>query len=1353
MSLTTKNNIKCTVKNVSDVQGLVLKTEKSNTTAIIRTALAFIVSPSGNKKLCRVILDSASDTSLIRRDIAKELGLTGEKVWLSIQGAMNSNATSCSEMVTTFKLLSSEKDFLSQNIEAITVKSVANALPALNIDVSHYQHLNGHKFSDPPSNKEREVHLLLGEPYYSRIVTGCTVNGPIGSPGLQHSFLGKLLVGSFNNCVIQRTVFVANKKVQNDLKDNLDFLWRLETMHIFPSETMLTLEEVKALDLMKKVTRVDKEKGQYVTRLLWKEKPEGKLNDNYAKCLAVIRSVIRRNKFKPVERELIDSAFNTLLTDKFVEIVPRNEYVKKKGFVYYLEVLPVFRKNATTTKVRLCFNASSKNDIGCSLNDFLYVGPCLIPDLASVSLRFKWFKHALKVDLSKMFLRLLLEKGDTEDELRILWPGFEADSPFLVLRLLTSAFGINSSPFQNIFIVKDAADRFVKMYPEYQTFVQDIVNALYLDDTPLSVPSVDYGTLLVRVMREIFRMAGMFCHKFNSSNLKILEEVPESELESECQTSVLGTQWNTKSDTMSLKPVELPDLSSEHTKRSLLRVASSIYDLEGKCAPFVLGFKVLLQELWARKLDWEDQLPEDILVRYKELLKDLPVMNAFTFPRHIGFIPGCQVWLAAFSDGSDVGFAGIIFIRLQYPNGEVGTKSILAKSRVAPKKMFESKKCKDDKELTIARKELLGLVLTCQLVSSLCSSLNLPFEKVTIFTDSLVNLYRINKKADLQKQWVAERLLKCLENLSQEQFNYVSSEMNPADLCCKPNSMSVVLSDFFQKGPNFLLSSPSQWKTQAPSRSPQEEKTILKEMRAIEPTVLIVSQLSNEWKDLFEKHERWSKVSKILAYVLRFVNRIKQKIAQPKWEWRSRVLTPGEIMKAEKLWLIWAQQECFPKDYSLLLEGKEVTKESKLRQHMPFIRDEAILCYSRVQGADEIQSSTPLLLVKHIFVSKFIFFMHLLMNHPPLETLLAELRRKFVVLGGRRTIKMIIHKHCKAMSCRRIVPISVRLASLPSFRFTQHTPFLYTMVDHAGDFKLKHKCERKDCVHETFPKAYICVFTCMITRAVHLEVCPDLSSQQTLNCIYRMQSRRGKSAFLYSDNGKAFVGCKNALEKLSLIDNENIAQELAAERVEWVFGVPLSPQHQALVEICVKIVKKALYKVFKTCQLSYLEFTDVVHRAEMVVNARPLSYRIDQDSIVPITPGELVVNRVLFDNEHYEGKVNKKTPKILAQFKHRQDLMKQFWSRLYRDYYSNLSATRLWQTDTTDNIKVGDVCLLFVPNQQINKHTLCRILELSSNRDNRTATATVQLGDEKRTELKRSIRFLSLFEEGERTSE
>lgn len=193
------------------------------------------------------------------------------------------------------------------------------------------------------------------------------------------------------------------------------------------------------------------------------------------------------------------------------------------------------------------------------------------------------------------------------------------------------------------------------------------------------------------------------------------------------------------------------------------------------------------------------------------------------------------------------------------------------------------------------------------------------------------------------------------------------------------------------------------------------------------------------------------------------------------------------------------------------------------------------------------------------------------------------------------------------------------MASLPRERVTSSRPFLHTGVDYAGPILLR---TTKGRGHRAY-KAFIAIFVCLSTRAVHLEVVSDYSADAFLDALRRFTSRRGLCRTLRSDCTN-FVGADAQLRALFVASNPErrlIEQRLSTEQIHWCFNPPSAPHFGGIWE-AVKSVKHHLRRVLGDAILTYEEMSTLLAQVEACLNSRPLqALSDDPDDTAALTPG------------------------------------------------------------------------------------------------------------------------------------
>ena len=174
-------------------------------------------------------------------------------------------------------------------------------------------------------------------------------------------------------------------------------------------------------------------------------------------------------------------------------------------------------------------------------------------------------------------------------------------------------------------------------------------------------------------------------------------------------------------------------------------------------------------------------------------------------------------------------------------------------------------------------------------------------------------------------------------------------------------------------------------------------------------------------------------------------------------------------------------------------------------------------------------------------------------------------------------MRHIVHK---CLRCVRSKPSTVQqlMGDLPAARVTVARPFARTGVDYFGPIYVRPAKRR------TAVKAYVAIFVCMCTKAVHLELVSDLSTDRFLQDLRRFICRRGLCTDIFSDNGTNFVGARNQLQEfLKLLKNsshhETVSRELAKDGIQWHFNPPSAPHFDGLWEAAVRSAKNHMLKI------------------------------------------------------------------------------------------------------------------------------------------------------------------------------
>ena len=498
---------------------------------------------------------------------------------------------------------------------------------------------------------------------------------------------------------------------------------------------------------------------------------------------------------------------------------------------------------------------------------------------------------------------------------------------------------------------------------------------------------------------------------------------------------------------------------------------------------------------------------------------------------------------------------------------------------------------------------------------------------------------------------------------------------------------------------------------------------------------------------------RFSKFDKLLcviAFVLRFVSLLKLSNSEDKDQggaldsaWPS----PAELNLAETYWMCTIQAKSFEREMHYLLSKGTRDKPIRVDQFKLFVDgDTVIRSQGRIGLADlPIHSKNPILLPTHnLVIDLLIYDVHLRTKHSGTSDTLSTLREKYWILKGRQAVKRIL-KSCKICAKVEGLPYSsVVTPDLPSIRVSEDPPFTHTGIDYAGPLYTHSKNSDATKVD----KAYICVFTCASTRAVHLELAPDLSVESFLSLFRRFAARRGLPATLISDNAKTFK--TSSKEIIKIARSPDVICYLKNSRISWRFIVERTPWWGGFWERLIRSIKRCIKKCIGRANLTWEELSTLIVEVECIINSRPITYLCDDlDGVTTsLSPSHLIYGRkitALPNSQTFEVISTQKT--LTRREKLQNHILSQFANKWRRDYLLSLRGHHLNKTRQRGPIiAVGDVVI--VKDDKVKRcfWKLAVVKQLLEGNDGHVRAAVIKVGESdsnrKGVTLRRSIRHL-----------
>ena len=653
---------------------------------------------------------------------------------------------------------------------------------------------------------------------------------------------------------------------------------------------------------------------------------------------------------------------------------------------------------------------------------------------------------------------------------------------------------------------------------------------------------------------------------------------------------------------------------------------------------------------------------------------------------------------------------------------------ITSKARVAP-----------TKHTTIPRLELSAAHLLSKLLRQVVKDLAIPASQFYCWTDSAIALCWIKGSPSNLKVYVANRVAAIHEMTSPQQWRHVRSKHNPEDLASRGTPPSELPSStLWWKGPPWLSSPPTEWPvTKLELRA--QDTSEFKKKTCHKCTVLPA------WNFL-EKYSSFHKLTRVLAWIKRFVHNVQ---CAKELRELSLDLTSKESSDAMNNLLQSSQRETYTVAFECVEKRKLLPNNHPLSRYDLVINKDGLLCVTgRVRSKDDTKSPRAYipLSIKSPIVRLYLHTMHVTLSHPGIATMMAILAEDHVIPHLRNHLKLI-SRHC--VFCQRAYARTThqRMGMLPLFRTEPAPPFSRTGIDFAGPFLVHRGNPRKP----TRVKVYAALFVCFTTKAVHLELCSDLTAEAFLAALTRFCARIGTPLHLITDNGSNFLGAKKELEEVQKLLNHPVTthrlSRLSTEKgLQWHLSPPRAPHFGGLWEAGVKAMKTLLRKVVGSLSLSFEELTTVLAEAEAVLNSRPLIplNTNDPGEDLSLTAGHFLIGRPLCAPP--QARVDQTTKlSNLKRWNLVRRLNADLWKLWKGRYLQSLIARAKWKRPERE-FHVNDIVII-KDDETFGHRTwpLARITKLFQGQDN--LTRVVDLSCRGKTYRRSTDRLVLLVED------
>ncbi|XP_044573414.1 uncharacterized protein LOC123257658 [Drosophila ananassae] len=289
-----------------------------------------------------------------------------------------------------------------------------------------------------------------------------------------------------------------------------------------------------------------------------------------------------------------------------------------------------------------------------------------------------------------------------------------------------------------------------------------------------------------------------------------------------------------------------------------------------------------------------------------------------------------RIELHGFSDASTKAYSAVVYSRVVNDDGTISVAILAAKTRVASLK-----------QQSLPRLELCGALLLSQLLQSIKAGLMNNDVTIYAWSDSTIVLSWLSYLPAQLKTFVGNRTSEILETISKHAWRHVDSKSNPADCASRGLGVSELI-DFqlWWNGPSWLRDK-DQFLVKlnnTHNSTSLSDKRIQEEVKSNCLAAQTTVTTDNPWDKLLNRNSSWLKLIHTLAYVLRFIHRMKH----PSSKQTSNSLTFDEIKAARIRWLHHAQNG-FQQEIQLLRANKALGNQSPLVQLSPIIDKDNLL--------------------------------------------------------------------------------------------------------------------------------------------------------------------------------------------------------------------------------------------------------------------------------------------------------------------------------------------------------------------------------------------------------------------------
>ena len=706
-----------------------------------------------------------------------------------------------------------------------------------------------------------------------------------------------------------------------------------------------------------------------------------------------------------------------------------------------------------------------------------------------------------------------------------------------------------------------------------------------------------------------------------------------------------------------------------------------------------------------------------------------------------------------FVDASKVAYGAVVFIMTNIDD-ELICRNAFSKARVAPMAMLTGEE--DPSRPSIPRMELLAAVLGVAIGNFVCQVFDITKEHTFYYSDSSINIARLQKPYQQYSTFVANRLKKVHEGSIAANWRWVPTSENISDILSRGTSLQELAElQSWISGPPFLYSGrmhiqPIRLAHQ--SLDPELKKSAIHGLTALKGETIVAlanSPLRNPLLLRLEQVSKYRRLVRVIAVILRWkviiadnsysaagkkplslryptdfdfddCTGLKPPASLDKYRTNDKpfhdhsirrkgaptlshdtCFSSEEYQKSEiKLWLLVQEDDTQIRDTVQILRTQtELPKSSKLSKYDPFIGTDCLLrSRTRLQLPFISEArSNPIIIPKQSHIGQLLVLqIHEDLFHAGHNHCAHVLHSKYRLLGGRQILRAHINK---CIICRNLKSSNnfyqPKIDNIKEFRLDSKKVFHATSVDYFGPLHTQHKCGKPKCSHAGIQNVFGLVFTCLSTRYCQIFLARDTKAETFLTHFEELCARFSKPQTLVSDCASYFKAASKMLNKMH---DRNKA--IDGNKVNWIFSTPVSPHSNGSVEQMIFQIKKKLMRILKNTFLTNSQLTQLFFETASLLNGRPLAAQVAGDNFETITP-----NLLVFGFDHLELISDAKSTRdniidvkndYIKQLRHRRILLNTIWRSFSHSYIEQMTLREKFRDSSKNRqAKLNDVVLTF----------------------------------------------------------